>query len=192
VSASAEIGEGTQIWHFCQIRDGAKLGKGCILGKGVYIDKGVVIGDRTKIQNNVSVFAGVTLEDGVFVGPHVCFTNDRIPRAVNPDMTVRGPDDWTVRQTRVRTGASLGANSTVLCGVTIGRWAMVGAGSVVTSDVPEHALVVGNPARVVGWVCVCGERLPIGDRGNEGRCTCGRDGESAERAARSVSGGGRP
>jgi len=174
VSASAEIGEGTKIWHFCQVRDGARLGKGCTLGKGVYIDKGVVIGERTKIQNNVSVFAGVTLEDGVFVGPHVCFTNDRVPRAVNPDMTAKGASDWRITPTLVRAGASIGANSTVVCGVTIGRWAMVGAGSVVTRDVPEHALVVGNPARVVGWVCVCGERLAIRDRREQARCKCGR------------------
>jgi UDP-2-acetamido-3-amino-2,3-dideoxy-glucuronate N-acetyltransferase len=172
VSEKAEVGDGTQVWLFCQIRDSAKVGKGCIFGKGVYVDSDVTIGDHVKIQNNASIYVGVTIEDGVFVGPHVCFTNDKVPRAVNPDLSLKGEGDWTVTPTRVKAGASLGANATIVCGTTVGRWAMVAAGSVVTKDVPDHALVMGNPARLVGWVCSCGQRVELA--GGEGRCTCGR------------------
>jgi acetyltransferase-like isoleucine patch superfamily enzyme len=172
VSDGAIVGDGTQIWPFCQVREGARIGANCILGKGVYVDGGVVIGDKVKIQNNVSIYLGVTIEDGVFVGPHVCFTNDKLPRAVNPDMTLKRADEWTVAPTRVKAGATLGANATIVCGVTIGRWAIVAAGSVVTSDVPDHTLVMGNPARPVGWVCACGERVEV-DPAGRGTCTCG-------------------
>jgi UDP-2-acetamido-3-amino-2,3-dideoxy-glucuronate N-acetyltransferase len=173
VSDKAEIGEGSQIWMFCQVREGVKLGKGCILGKGVYLDSDVTVGNNVKIQNNVSVYAGVTIEDGVFCGPHVCFTNDKVPRAVNPDMSLKSADDWVITKTLVKAGAALGANSTIVCGTTVGRWAMVAAGSVVTKDVPDHALVMGTPARVVGWVCACGLRVKLDDAGN-GTCSCGR------------------
>ncbi len=174
VSAKAVIGEGTQIWLFCQVRDGAKIGKNCIFGKGVYVDNDVVIGDSVKIQNNVSIYVGVTIEDGVFVGPHVCFTNDKVPRAVNADMTLKSAHDWKVTATRVKAGAALGANSTIVCGTTIGKWAMVGSGAVVTKDVPDHALVLGNPARFAGWVCSCGERVKLDESSGAGKCTCGR------------------
>lgn len=173
VSDKAEIGDGTQIWMFCQVREGVKVGRGCVLGKGVYLDAEVTVGDNVKMQNNVSVYAGVTIEDGVFCGPHVCFTNDRVPRAVNPDMSLKSADDWVITKTLVRAGAALGANSTIVCGTTVGRWSMVAAGSVVTKDVPDHALVMGNPARVAGWVCACGRRVTLDD-GGEGRCSCGR------------------
>jgi acetyltransferase-like isoleucine patch superfamily enzyme len=159
VAEKVRIGQGTQIWHECQIREGAQIGDGCILGKGVYVDAGVRIGDRVKVQNGVSLFHGVTLEDGVFCGPHAVFTNDLHPRAVNPDGTAQGAADWEVTPTLVRAGASIGANATIVCGVTIGRWAAVGAGSVVTHDVPDHGLVYGNPARLHGYVCACGRRL---------------------------------
>ncbi len=159
VSDQAVIGEGTSIWHHCQIRPGAKIGENCILGKGVYVDSDVQIGSNVKIQNYVSVFHGVTLEDGVFVGPHVCFTNDLQPRAINPDGSPKSATDWVVSPTRICYGAALGANSTIRCGVTIGRWAMVGSGSVVTRDVPDYGLVYGNPARLHGFVCTCGTRF---------------------------------
>jgi acetyltransferase-like isoleucine patch superfamily enzyme len=174
VSPKAEIGEGTQIWLFCQVRENVKIGTGCIFGKGVYVDSDVVIGNNVKIQNNVSVYVGVTIDDGVFVGPHVCFTNDKVPRAVNADMSLKGVDDWKVTPTHVKAGAALGANATIVCGVTVGKWAMVGSGSVVTKDVPDHALVLGNPARFVAWVCACGERVKLDESSGKGTCTCGR------------------
>jgi UDP-2-acetamido-3-amino-2,3-dideoxy-glucuronate N-acetyltransferase len=174
VSPKATIGDGTQIWLFCQVRDNAKIGTNCIFGKGVYVDNDVVIGNNVKIQNNVSVYVGVTIDDGVFVGPHVCFTNDKVPRAVNADMSLKSAHDWKVTPTHVKAGAALGANSTIVCGTTVGKWAMVGSGSVVTKDVPDHALVLGNPARFVAWVCSCGERVKIDESSGKGTCTCGR------------------
>jgi acetyltransferase-like isoleucine patch superfamily enzyme len=141
VEPGAVIGVDTKIWHFAHVRAGAVIGKYCVIGKDCYIDAGVVIGDGVKIQNGVSVYRGVRLEDGVFVGPHAVFTNDLTPRS-------RG--EWFCTPTLVQRGASIGANATVLCGVTIGEWAMVGAGAVVTHNVPSAALVCGNPARVVG------------------------------------------
>jgi UDP-2-acetamido-3-amino-2,3-dideoxy-glucuronate N-acetyltransferase len=178
VSEQAQIGDATSIWHQAQIREGVIIGKQCIIGKGVYIDAEVMIGDNVKIQNYVSVFHGVTIEDGVFVGPHVCFTNDLHPRAVNPDGSLKAADDWELSSTLIRKGAALGANSTIVCGITIGAWAMVGAGSVVTQDVPDHGLVWGNPARLHGFVCSCGTRLDLHEEGNQTtslRCPkCGR------------------
>jgi acetyltransferase-like isoleucine patch superfamily enzyme len=176
VSSEAVVGDGTSIWNQAQVREGARIGSECIIGKNVYVDAGVVIGDRVKIQNNVSVFHGVTIEDGVFVGPHVCFTNDRVPRAINADGSLKTDADWEVSPILVRHGAALGANSTILPGVTIGRWGMVGAGSVVTRDVPDHELVAGNPARRLGSACSCGRPLPDGADGTSfaGRCPgCG-------------------
>lgn len=159
VSPAAQIGDGTAIWQQVQVREKAVIGQNCIFGKGVFVDVGVHIGDNVKIQNYVSVFQGVTIEDGVFVGPHTTFTNDLLPRAVNPDGSLKAASDWTVIETLVCESAAIGANSTILCGVRIGRWAMIGAGSVVTSDVPDYALMFGNPARLVGFVGPSGERL---------------------------------
>jgi len=159
VSPEADIGEGTFIWHQVQVRPGASIGRGCIVGKGSYIDSEVQIGDNVKIQNYVSVYHGVTLQDGVFVGPHVCFTNDKRPRAINPDGSLKAADDWMLSKTIVQKGAAIGANSTIVCGVTIGRWTMVGAGSLVSRDVPDYGLVLGHPARLRGFVCPCGGRL---------------------------------
>ena len=159
VSPRASIGAGSSVWNWVQIREGARIGEQCIISKGVYIDAGVVIGNRVKIQNHVSVFHGVRIEDGVFVGPHVCFTNDMQPRAISVDGSLKSADDWKVSETRVGYGASIGANSTIRCGIELGRWSMVGAGSVVTRNVPDFGLVLGNPARLVGYVCSCGVRL---------------------------------
>jgi len=159
VASSANLGEGTSVWHQAQIRENAQIGANCIIGKGVYVDYGVKIGNNVKIQNYVSVYHGVTLEDGVFIGPHVCFTNDLHPRAINPEGTLKSADDWILSATLVRHGAALGANSTIRCGITIGKWVMVGCGSVVTRDLPDYALAWGNPASVHGFVCSCGNRL---------------------------------
>lgn len=155
VSSRASIGENTRVWNNAQIREEAVIGENCTIGKDVYIDKGVRIGNRVKIQNGVSVYGGVTVEDDVFLGPYCVLTNDLYPRAFN--------QDWQVVQTHIKKGASLGANSTIVCGKTIGTYAMVGAGAVVTRDVPDFALVLGNPARVAGYVCICGEVLQTVD-----------------------------
>lgn len=164
VSRDADIGVGTRIWHEAQVREGASIGEDCIVGKGVYIDFGVQIGDAVKIQNRASIYHGTTIEDGVFIGPHVVFTNDMRPRAINPDGTPKSDDDWEVGETTVRYGASIGAGSVILPGRSIGRFALVGAGSVVTKDVPDHAIVVGNPARIVGYACACAGKLNVHDK----------------------------
>jgi UDP-2-acetamido-3-amino-2,3-dideoxy-glucuronate N-acetyltransferase len=176
VSPGAVIGPGTSIWNQAQVREGARIGADCVIGKNVYVDAGVVLGDRCKVQNNVSLFHGVTVEDGVFIGPHVCFTNDRLPRAVNRDGSLKTDEDWEVSPTVVRHGAALGANSTILAGLTIGRWAMIGSGSVVTSDVADNELVVGNPARRLGGACTCGQPLRDADDGVPFRGACPRCG----------------
>ena len=162
VDEGVRIGEGTKIWHFCHVQKNAVIGNDCVLGQNVNIGPGVVIGSGVKIQNNVSVFEGVTLGDGVFCGPSVVFTNDLYPRA--------GKQPKRYTPTRVCEGASIGANATIVCGVMIGRYAMIAAGSVVTRDVADHALVMGVPARQVGKVCACGGRLDA-----DGRCLlCGK------------------
>ena len=150
VSDLAKIGKGTTIWNNSQVREGASIGENCTISKGVYIDKNVSIGDNTKIQNYVSVFDGVTLEGDVFIGPHVCFTNDKKPRSVNVEGKTLDEDSWVLTKTLVKRGASIGANSTILSNITIGKHSMIGAGSVVTKDIPDYALFVGNPARLVG------------------------------------------
>jgi len=154
VNPGSIIGECTNIWNHTHIRENVKIGKNCNIGQNVYIDPGVTIGDYVKIQNNVNIYTGVNIEDDVFLGPSMTFTNDMFPRSRNLD--------WQITETLVKKGASIGANSTIVCGVTIGENAMVGAGSVVTRDVQPHALVVGNPARQIGNVCLCGQRT-IGD-----------------------------
>lgn len=181
VSDKIEIGEGSSIWHHAQVREGVKIGTNCIIGKGVYVDAGVPIGNNVKIQNYVSVYHGVKIEDGVFVGPHVCFTNDMRPRAINPDGSLKAADDWVLSETVIKKGAALGANSTIRCGITIGEWAMVGSGSVVTKNVPAHGLVFGNPAKLHSFVCACGgdlrEESRIGDKMIAVCPTCSRKAE---------------
>jgi acetyltransferase-like isoleucine patch superfamily enzyme len=164
VSHRANIGRGTFIWNNCQVRENASIGSGCILGKDVYVDFDVQIGDNVKIQNGAFIYHGTTIEAGVFVGPGVIFTNDKRPRAINPDGSLKKDVDWQVSPIHVCHGASIGAGAIVLPNVTIGRHAMVAAGAVVTRDVPDHALVLGNPARLVGYVCKCGEKLVNGGR----------------------------
>lgn len=149
VEAGAQIGDGTKVWHLAHIRSTSRVGAGCVIGRNVYVDADVTVGNLVKIQNNVSVYQGVTLEDEVFVGPCAVFTNDFRPRAQNPD--------WTITETTVRRGASIGANATLVCGIEVGEYAMIAAGSVVTKDVKPYQLVVGNPARPRGWVNAKGE-----------------------------------
>jgi len=151
------IGAGTKIWHFCHIMTGAKIGKECIIGQNCFIGSRAILGNRVKLQNNVSVYDLVTLVDHVFVGPSVVFTNDPNPRAKYPKSIYPQYGRWL--PTKVHEGASIGANATIICGNVIGRWSMIGAGSVVTKNVPDYALVIGVPAKLVGWVCECGNKL---------------------------------
>lgn len=150
VESGATIGRGTKIWHQAHIRSGAVIGDECVIGKNVFVDSGATIGSRCKVQNNVSVYSGVHIGDEVFVGPSAVFTNDRFPRAVG---------DWELSETFVNHGASIGANATLVCGITLGRYATVASGSVVTKNLKDFELVAGNPARRLGWVCVCGRVL---------------------------------
>jgi acetyltransferase-like isoleucine patch superfamily enzyme len=159
VSPESRVSEGTVILHEAQVREGAQIGRQFVIGKGVDIDSGVCIGDRIKIQSNVSVFHGVTIENGVLMGPDACFTNDKHPCAVKLDGSAKDVGDWFLGETLIRESAALGANSMPVCGIVVGRWVMVGAGSVLKSNVPDHGLVWGNPTRLHGFVCPCGERL---------------------------------
>ena len=161
----SSIGEGSYVWNNVQIREWARIGKNCNLSKDVYIDREVVIGDRVKIQNGVSVYKGVTLEDDVFLGPHMVLTNDLYPRAFNYA--------WQITPTLIKKGASVGANATILCGITLGEYCLVGSGSVVIKDIPPHALVVGNPSRIIGFVCKCSKHLThVGEEGSKMRMKC--------------------
>jgi UDP-2-acetamido-3-amino-2,3-dideoxy-glucuronate N-acetyltransferase len=153
------IGQNTTIWQHAQILAGVRIGDECIVGSLVYVDRDVVVGNRVKIQTAVQLYRGTTIEDGVFLGPNVCLTNDKRPRAITPDGRLKGNLDWVCGRARVRYGASLGAGVIVLPDVAIGRFALVGAGALVTADVPDHGLVVGSPARLVGYVCACGASL---------------------------------
>lgn len=175
IDDGAEIGKGTKIWHFCHIMPGAKIGSGCSLGQNVNVGGAAVIGNRVKIQNNVSVYDAVVIEDDVFCGPSMVFTN-----VYNPRSFIVRKEEYRV--TRVHKGATIGANAVIVCGVSLGAYCFVGSGSVVTRDVPDYALVYGNPARRHGWVCECGETLPE-------TLTCGvcekkyrKNGETLERA----------
>jgi UDP-2-acetamido-3-amino-2,3-dideoxy-glucuronate N-acetyltransferase len=168
VDEGCEIGEGTKVWHFSHVQSGARIGKNCVLGQNVNVGNNVTIGNSVKIQNNVSIYEGVTLEDFVFCGPSMVFTNIVDPRSKYPQVGAK----YYIK-TMVREGASLGANSTIVCGHTIGRFAFIGAGAVVTKDVPDFALVVGNPAKIVGWMSEAGRKL-VFDK--SGLATCDKSG----------------
>lgn len=159
VEDGVRLGTDTRIWHSAQVRAGAKIGERCNIGKGVFIDFGVVVGDDCKIQNYACIYHGIELGRGVFVGPHAVFTNDNYPRATDARFKPLADGDWELGTTVVHDGAAIGANSTILPDVVIGRWALVAAAAVVTEDVAPYALVVGSPARRVGWVCACGRRV---------------------------------
>ena len=157
VDPGAQIGPGTRVWHWVHVCGGARIGANCVFGQNVYVGNRVVVGSNVKVQNNVSIYDDVTLEDDVFCGPSMVFTN-----VVNPRSHVPRKDEF--RQTLVRRGATIGANATVVCGHTVGEYAFIGAGAVVTRDVAAYALVVGSPARRIGWMCQCGVRLAEGSR----------------------------
>ncbi len=167
IDAGAEVGEGTKIWHFCHIMSRAKLGKGCSLGQNVFVADDVILGNNVKVQNNVSIYTGVICEDDVFLGPSMVFTN-----VINPRSAVVRKSEYM--QTIVGRGASIGANATIVCGNDIGQYAFIGAGAVVTRDVPDYALVVGNPGRQIGWMSRSGQRLEFD---GSGRAICRESGE---------------
>ncbi|MBT9255917.1 N-acetyltransferase [Phycicoccus sp. MAQZ13P-2] len=162
VAADAELGEGTVVWHLAQVREGARLGRECVVGRGAYVGTGVRVGDRCKIQNHALVYEPAVLGDGVFVGPAAVLTNDRHPRAVRPDGGLKAAADWDAVGVVCAEGASVGAGAVCVAPVRVGRWALVAAGSVVTRDVPDHALVAGSPARRIGWVGRAG--VPLEER----------------------------
>ncbi|HSE07167.1 MAG TPA: acyltransferase [Nocardioidaceae bacterium] len=170
VSEAARVGDGTSVWELAQIRENARLGSGCIVGRGVYVGPGVVMGDNVKLQNYALVYEPAELGDGVYIGPSVVLTNDEYPRSVDPDGQLKRRGDWEPVGVKIRTGASIGARAVCVAPVRIGRWAMVAAGAVVTKDVPDFALMVGVPARQVGWVGRAGH--PLEEADGEGTWTC--------------------
>jgi len=175
VEDGAFVGAGSTVWHLSQVRAGARIGERCIVGRGVYVGAGVTVGDRCKIQNHAMLFEGCEIADGVFIGPGAQLANDRLPRAITPEGELKSAADWTLGRVQVEEGASIGAGAIIVPDTRVGRWAMVGAGSVVTRDVGEHELVVGNPARHVGRVCSCARRLEREGDGDVWRCVgCGR------------------
>lgn len=178
VHESAEVGEGTRIWHFCHVMHTTKIGRDCSLGQNVFVAAEVTIGDNVKIQNNVSLYTGVVVESDVFLGPSMVFTN-----VVNPRSHISRKHEY--RTTLVRKGATVGANATVVCGVTLGNYCFVGAGAVVTRDVPDYALVYGTPARIHGWMCHCGIQLNFPD-GGDGTASCADCGASYSRSGETV------
>jgi acetyltransferase-like isoleucine patch superfamily enzyme len=185
LEVDVEVGPESMVWHRAQIRTKARIGASCIIGRDAFIDTGVVVGDKVKVQNGALVYHGVTVDEEVFIGPGAILTNDRLPRATGRDGTLARSDDWELTPTHLGRGCSIGAGAIVVAGCDVGPFAMVGAGAVVTRAVTPHALVVGNPARPIGWVCVCGERIREADDG-DGGSTCARCGRHF------VFSGGRP
>ena len=170
VSPGARIGQRTTVWHQAQVREGATIGEGCTLGKGVYVDREVRVGDNVKMENGAQLFHGSDLEDGTFIGPGAVLANDMYPRAITPDGRSKGDGDWQPGRVTIRRGASVGAGAVILPNIEVGAWAMIGAGAVVTRDVPAQALVTGNPARCVGYVCRCGRTLKP-EQGGDWSCS---------------------
>jgi UDP-2-acetamido-3-amino-2,3-dideoxy-glucuronate N-acetyltransferase len=172
VHLTAVVGDNSKVWHGAQICAQARVGDDCIVGSQVYIDRDVTVGDKVKIQTGAHLYHGCVIEDGVFIGPQVCLTNDKYPRAITPDGRLKGDADWVLGKIRVCYGASLGAGAIIVPDVTIGRFAVVAAGAVVTESVPDYGLVVGVPARLIGFVCACGHRLRADRPLNTSRWTC--------------------
>ena len=176
VEENVSIGHGSKVWHFAQVRKGTKIGKNCIIAKSVFIDFDSEIGDNVKIQNHTIIYHQAILEDGVFIGPNVCFTNDKNPRSINPDGSLKTANDWQISTITIKKGASIGGHSVILPGITIGEFALAGSGSVITKDVPDFGLVYGNPARIKGFVCRCGKKITVFHEADEvivGKCACG-------------------
>lgn len=170
------IEKGTKIWHYSQIRKNTHIGRNCVIGNSVFIDFESIIGDNVKIQNRAIIYHQAIIENGVFIGPNVCFTNDKIPRAINPDGSLKSADDWEVSTIRIGEGASIGGHSVLTPGVSVGKFALIGSGSVVTKNVPDFALVYGNPARIHGFVCRCGAKIKDYQEQKSrliGKCKCG-------------------
>ena len=183
VSEEARIGDGSSVWHLAQVREGARVGENCVIGRGAYVGTGVAIGDNCKIQNYALIYEPAELEDGVFVGPAAVFTNDHYPRSISPDGSLKRGEDWEAVGVICRMGASIGARAVCIAPVTIGRWAMVAAGSVVTKDVPAYALVAGVPARRIRWVGR--EGVPL-DAFGDGWWICPKSGERYQESGDSL------
>lgn len=183
VADDAQVGDGASIWHLAQVREGAVLGRGCIIGRGAYVGTGVRMGDHCKVQNYALLYEPALLGEGVFIGPAVVLTNDTFPRAINPDGSPKSGSDWDAVGVTIDEGASVGARAVCVAPVRIGAWAMVAAGAVVTRDVPSHALVVGVPARQVGWVGHAGKPL---EESGDGRLTCPVSGATYEQHGETI------